>query len=207
MQKTLLIILALLPFSLLAQKKCEVDDYVGTHRRMAKTTVAAAKNVEVYADIPGFLKSLPNDKSMTTRKPPLSNNPYFLRVPEEDKNVTIKEAYIYSISRQADNDFQVIIGSDPDYRKAVFCNIEVSGLPESSKPSYSTLNNVRTKFKNKFGNICTKALLLMDNPVKISVTGSLFFDVEKKPGKSGPKKLRTTTAWEIHPVTEIIFLQ
>ena len=205
MQKIILITLALLPFSLFAQKKCAIDDFTGTHRKMAKTTIVAAKNIETFADLPGFINTLPDDKSMTTRKPPISNNPYFLRVAEEERNIKVKEAYIYAITRQADNDFLLILGSDPDYRKSVFFNVEVSGLPESSKDSYATLNTVRTKVKDKFGNVCGKTLLLMDNPVKVSVSGSLFFDIEQKPGKTGPKKLRTTTAWEIHPVSEIVF--
>jgi len=208
MRKIILITLALLQISLFAQKpqkKCAIDDFTGTHRKMAKTTFAASKSVETFADLPGFIKTLPDDKSMITRRPPISNNPYFARVVEEDRNVLIKEAYIFAITRQADNDFLIIIGSDQDYHKAVFFEIEISGLPESSKDSYATLNTVRTKVKNQFGNVCGKTLLFMDNPVKISLSGSLFFDIEKKPGKTAPKKLRTTTAWEIHPVSEIVF--
>lgn len=172
---------------------------------MSKTTIVASKSMETFADLPAFISTLPDDKSMTTRKPPISNNPYFLRVAEEERNIKIKEAYIFAITRQADNDFLLLLGSEQDYRKAVFFNVEVSGLPESSRDSYATLNMVRTKVKNQFGNVCGKTLLLMDNPVTVSVAGSLFFDIEGKPGKTGPKKLRTTTAWEIHPVTEIIF--
>ena len=205
MQKFILIALILLPFSLFSQKKCAVDDFTGTQRKMAKTTLVTSKTMETFADLPGFITSLPDDKSMKTRKPPITNAPYFARVAEEERAVKIKEAYIYAITRQADNDFQIILGSDPDYRKSVFFFAEVSGLPESSKDSYSTLNSVRTKFKDQFGNVCGKTKLLMDNPVKVSISGSLFFDINLKPGKTGPKKLRPTTAWEIHPVSEIVF--
>jgi len=186
-------------------KKCTIDDFIGTNRKMAKTTIAAAKNIETFADLPGFIKSLPDDKIMTMRKPPISNNPYFLRVIEEERNIKIKEAYIFAITRKDDNDFHIILGSDQDYRKAVFFTIEVSGLPEPSKEAYATLNTVRTKVKTQFGNVCGKPLLLIDNPVKVSIAGSLFFDIDTKPGNSGVKKLKTTTAWEIHPVTEIVF--
>lgn len=205
MRKLILITLLLLSFSLFAQKNCAIDDFTGTHRKMAKTTIVASKGVETFSDLPGLIQTLPNDNVMTSRRPPISNNPYFLRVIEEERNVKVKEAYMYAITRQADNDFLVILGSDPDYRKAVFFNVEISGLPESSKESYAALNTVRTKLKTQFGNVCGKTLLLMDNPVKVSVTGSLFFDIDQKPGKTGPKKLRTTTAWEIHPVSEIVF--
>ena len=205
MRKFILITLSLVPFILSAQKNCANDEFTGTHRKMAKTTITASKTVETFADLPSFIKTLPDDKVMTTRKPPISNNPYFLRVVEEERNVKVREAYIFAISRHADNDFQLILGSDPDYRKAVFFLAEISGLPESSKDAYATLSTVRTKIKNQFGNVCGKLLLLMDNPVKVTVTGSLFFDIEEKPGKTGPKKLRTTTAWEIHPVSEITF--
>jgi hypothetical protein len=200
-----LVTLSLLPLVLAAQKNCANDEFTGTHRKMVKTTIIASKPVESFADLQSFIKSLPDDKVMTTRRPPISNNPYFLRVIEEERNIKIKEAYVFAISRHPDNDFQLILGSDPDYRKAVFFNVEVSGLPEASKDSYAALNTVRTKVKNQFGNVCGKILLLINNPVKVSVTGSLFFDIEEKPGKTGPKKLRTTTAWEIHPVSEIVF--
>ena len=205
MRKTILITLALLPFFSFAQKKCASDDFTGNNRKMAKTSIVASKSMETFADLPGFISSLPDDKSMTTRKPPITNNPYFSRVAEEERNIKIMEAYVFAITRQADNDFLLILGSTQDYRKAVFFNVEVSGLPEASKDSYQTLNTVRTKVKNQFGNVCGKTLLLMDNPVKVSVAGSLFFDIDQKPGKTGPKKLRTTTAWELHPLSEIVF--
>lgn len=205
MQKIILITLILLPFSLFSQKKCEIDDFTGTQRKMAKTSIVTNKNVETFADLPGFITTLPDDKSMKTRKPPITNAPYFARVAEEERSVKIKEAYVYAITRQADNDFLIILGSAPDYTNSVFFFAEVSGLPESSKESYSTLNTVRSKFKEQFGNVCGKTKLLMDNPVKISISGSLLFDINIKPGKTGPKKLRPTTAWEIHPVSEIVF--
>jgi hypothetical protein len=186
-------------------KKCTIDEFTGTNRKMAKTTIAAAKNIEAFADLPGFIKTLPDDKTLTTRNPPISNNPYFLRVVEEERNVKIKEAYVFAVTRKADNDFQLIIGSDPDCQKAAFLIAEVSALPESSKEAYATLNEVRTKVKTQFGNVCDKPLLLLDKPVKVSIAGSLFFDIEQKPGNSGVKKLKTTTSWEIHPVTEIVF--
>jgi hypothetical protein len=205
MKRFLVISLVLVPFLLSAQKNCTVDDFTGTDRKMAKTTFAHANKTETFKDLPGLIMTLPDDKSMTTRKPPISNNPYFLRIAEEDRNVKIMEAYIFIITRQKDNDFLLTIGSDPDYTKAVFFLAGVSGLPDPSRDSFNTLNAVRAKLKNQFGNVCGKPVLLLDNPVKIIISGSLFFDINRKPGKSVHKKIRTTTAWEIHPVSEIVF--
>ena len=229
MRKLILLSIVLVPFFLFAQKhqkspktpkapktekpqktqkpdkKCANDEFTGTSRKMAKTTFASPKDAEVFADLASFLGSLPDDKSMTTRNPPISNQPYFLRVTEENRNVKIAVAYVFAITRQDDNDFLITLGSDPDYSKARFFNVEVSGLPESSKDSYSTLNAVRTAVKAQFGNVCGKPMLYMDKPVKVSVAGSLFFDAENKPGKNDPKKLKSATSWEIHPVAEISF--
>ena len=37
------------------------------------------------------------------------------------------------------------------------------------------------------------------------VCGSLFYDISHSPGTVGPQGLRPGTAWEIHPVTSIVF--
>jgi hypothetical protein len=207
MQKFTLIALVLLSFSLFAQKaskKCASDDFTGMDRKMAKTTISP-KSIEYFNDLESFIKTLPEDKVMSSRRPPISNNPYYLRVIEEDRNVQISDVYLYAVTRQADNDFLLILGSSPDYKTAVYFNVEVSGLPDRSKDAYSVLNSVRTKLVDKYGNVCGKPLFLKENPAKVSVSGSLLYDINQKPGKADPKKLKTTTAWEIHPVTEIIF--
>jgi hypothetical protein len=208
MRKTVLISLALAPFLLFAQKqdkKCQSDDFTGSERKVAKTTIAVTKNTENFSDLESFLSSLPDDKSMNSRNPPISPLPFFLRVTEENRNVKISTVYIFAVTRQDDNDFLLLLGSNPDYMTARFFDAEVSGLPEASKDSYSTLSDVRNKVKAQFGNVCGKPVLFMQNPIKASVEGSLLFDAQSKPGKNDPKKMKSKTSWEIHPVTNIDF--
>jgi hypothetical protein len=37
----------------------------------------------------------------------------------------------------------------------------------------------------------------------VTVEGSLFYDVDHAPGAVGPRDMKPTTAWEIHPITQI----
>lgn len=46
-----------------------------------------------------------------------------------------------------------------------------------------------------------------DPPVPVEITGPLFFDVDHDAGVVGPQGHRPKTAWEIHPVMDIKFLQ
>jgi hypothetical protein len=185
-------------------KKCSNENFTGKTRLAAKTTFST-KKVESFPDLTAFLRSLPEDKIMNERNPPISQADYFQRVEEEDRNVRIDEAWVFAVSRQEDNDYLLVLGSDPDYMKAKFFNAEVTGLPESSKETYNMFNDLRTKVKTQFGNVCGKPMLFMNKPVKVSVAGSLLFDAEGKPGKDDPKKMKSATSWEIHPVAEIEF--
>ena len=44
-------------------------------------------------------------------------------------------------------------------------------------------------------------------PVAVTVSGSLFYDVDHPPGAVGPVWAKPKTAWEIHPVTALSFVQ
>jgi hypothetical protein len=47
-----------------------------------------------------------------------------------------------------------------------------------------------------------------DPPVPIRVTGSLFWDVDHEdPPYVGPNDFKPKTAWEIHPISDIEFLE
>ena len=43
------------------------------------------------------------------------------------------------------------------------------------------------------------------DPVPIYLEGSLFYDTEHRPGVVGPAFARPKTAWEIHPISKILF--
>ena len=84
-------------------------------------------------------------------------------------------------------------------------NVEVSGLPDKSSPNYTVMKDLRDKIVGKFGKICGTKKLFINKPIKISISGSLFYDIDHKPGVVGYKNLKPKTAWEIHPVTDITF--
>ena len=83
-------------------------------------------------------------------------------------------------------------------------NAEISGLPQGAfrKP----LTIPRQAFKDYFGaNIPGRSYSVFDSPIPVTVTGSLFYDIDHKPGVVGPGDLKPQTSWEIHPVSTITF--
>jgi hypothetical protein len=44
-------------------------------------------------------------------------------------------------------------------------------------------------------------------PVPVRVTGSLFWDVDHENELVGPADFKPTSAWEIHPISAIDFLE
>jgi hypothetical protein len=86
-----------------------------------------------------------------------------------------------------------------------YMTAEVSGLPESGT-ARPRLQAARTQFQDFFA-----AQPIGTNyrrfgpPIQVMVSGSLFFDVDHLAGAVGAVGLKPATAWEIHPVTAIIF--
>jgi hypothetical protein len=204
MKKSILLLVLLIPLFVCAQSKCTSESFAGTDRKEAKTSIVKATD-EVFNTLPALIKTLPSDDDMRGYDPPISKDPSSARVEEEQRAVTVKTAYIFVLYREKDNDYHVIIGSNKDTSKAVLMNVEVSGLPGQSSSDYETLKTVRQAIMTKFGKICSAKKLCIDNPVKIRISGSLFYDIDHKPGKVGYHNLKPKTAWEIHPITEIIF--
>lgn len=204
MKKMILFSIFLTPLMIYAQEKCSDERFAGHDRKASKTVIVQAK-IEGFNTIPSLLKTLPSDDEMRGYDPPISKAMDSERVEEEQRNVTVRTAYIFLLYRESDNDYHIIIGSNPDTSRAVLMNIEVSGLPDQSSPDYQALKEVRKSILDKFGKICSSKKFCFDHPVKISVTGSLFYDVDHKPGIVGYKNCKPKTAWEIHPVTQIVF--
>jgi len=180
------------------------DIFAGTDRGDAKTSIAPGAN-EGHSTIAAVRSTLPTDAHMLglgitkARDSP--------RTPDEQRNVTVG-AVIYAISKESDNDFHLIAG-DPNCRDgSCRMNVEVSGLPPSTSASYSTLKAVRDKFLAFFDGTdpgTSGGYDKFDPPISVTLTGSLFFDVDHKAGVVGPTGLRPDSAWEIHPVTDITF--
>jgi hypothetical protein len=179
------------------------DMFTGTDRRDPKTSVATGDR-EPYATVAALRSSLMSDSDMLDLG--IGKAPDSERVPAEQHNVTVA-AVIYAISKESDHDFHLIVG-DPECESGdCLMNVEVSGLPPSVSVDYAILKAARSKFLAYFDGTDpgTSGYDKSDPPIPVTITGSLFFDVDHKAGVVGPSGRRPTSAWEIHPLTNIEF--
>ena len=188
------------------------DDFAGKSRKASKISIADA-TTEKFADVRALIATLPSKKAMTTdHKPKITTAATSKRAKEERRNVRV-DGWLYAASRENDNDFHVIIGTDPAAGgKPMFLNVEISGLPPSGAASFAKLKATRTEFKKFFGahpaGIPGTSYDFYQPPVPVRIDGSLFFDINHATGqKPGPQSLRKNipTIWEIHPITKIVF--
>jgi len=187
-------------------KPCDSETFDGNDRKAAKTSISPGK-ATTYATLAEFMQSLPADADMG--KLNIATGPTSKRVAQEKHNVHIMKAYIYTYSRESDEDYHVILGSTENKTTALFFNIEISGLPASNSAAYTKLKSVRDSF-TAFFNIqdCASGYVpIFYPPVEVEVTGSIFFDAlhYSHHNTIGPKGYNPTSYWEIHPATEIKF--
>jgi len=181
---------------------CDNDNFDGTDRKAAKISVANAR-FDSYTTLTEFLSSLNNvDDEYMMAHSQISRSENNNRVREEKRNVTIEKAYLFAIKREGDNDFHLIIGNN----HGTFFNIECSGLPSRNSPSFKSLARMRNSLKDQFGELCNSRYTVFNRGIPVSVSGSLFYDIDHKPGRVGPEGYRPKTAWEIHPITSLEFL-
>jgi hypothetical protein len=126
------------------------------------------------------------------------------RVKEEERNVTVT-AFLWATKEEADNDFHCILGTTSG-SGAQFMTAEVSGLPPGGA-DLETLRKARVAFlAGLHGKVPGRSgYEKFHPPLAVTVSGSLFFDVDHPAGEVGPTGLKPKTAWEIHPVTAITF--
>jgi hypothetical protein len=183
-------------------KRCDSENFDGSNRKEAKISISPA-SLETFNTLRAFINTLQDADAMAAAIPG-SNS---LRIPEEDRNVRIKKTYLYCYSRQTDEDFHVIIGTTkkPSATTSYF-NVEISGLPPASDASFSVLQAARTSFYTRASeSLCTSGYYFFEQPQRIELKGSLFFDKQHHNGIIGPESARPPNAWEIHPVTSLIF--
>jgi hypothetical protein len=176
----------------------------GTDRKGAKTSIVSASR-EQFSDLAALAASLPSDDDMRDHHPPIARDT-MTRAPEEARNVRVP-AWIYAVKYEADQDWHVILGTDPSASGAkTFFNAEVSGLPANAATAFSTLKQVRTSLAEiLFDELPSgSGYRKYDEPIGVTVEGSLFFDVDHAAGVVGPTGMRPQTAWEIHPITKIV---
>ena len=178
------------------------DNFRGTDRAGAKTSLVDG-DPEPFVDVEALKGSglLVDDDQMLHHDPVITPHTDE-RVDEEGHNVAVT-AFLYASKKEGDNDFHCIIGTAPD-QTPVFLNVEVSGLPQGQ--FHQQLKDVRDAFKTFFaGHLPGTGYSKFDPPIPVRITGSLFYDIDHKPGEVGPAAFKPTTAWEIHPVRTIEF--
>ena len=122
---------------------------------------------------------------------------------------SLVRAWIYAIKYEADQDWHVIIGTDPSTTSKTFFNAEVSGLPSQSSSAFDTLLKVRQRLANILDNDLPQqgGYHKYEDPIPVLIEGSLFYDIDHAPGVVGPTGMRPRTAWEIHPITSLDLIQ
>jgi hypothetical protein len=182
------------------------DDFVGTARKAAKLSISGA-SPETFDAVAALVATLPPKRAMINHDPEITDGADSGRAAEEERNVRMT-AFLYAASREADNDFHLIVGN-PQGQQEVYMTMEISGLPPSGADSHAQLSSARDSFKGFFGDKTPGTSYdFYDPPIPIRVEGSLFFDMSHAHGRSpGPPTLHPhmPVIWEIHPITNIEF--
>ena len=174
--------------------------FSGKARKTAKINISKGDTL-VFENVGDLLASLPPDSLMHQKG--IKDNTR--RLPEEEHNMRIKEAYLFSIEMEDDKDLHLLIGDIIDSVKTNLMTIEISALPDQRNPNYDILLDVRRALYEEYPKCFSgKRVRPTKKFRKISVKGSLFFD-NRHPATG--KAYRPQTAFELHPVTWIEFLE
>jgi hypothetical protein len=183
------------------------DAFQGKARKVAKTKILTGEPEPVRSVNELFGTLQDSDHMMGLH---IGTGPNVDRVAEEKRNVRVK-GYIYAFRKESDNDYHVIIGDAPGTPNPKYLNVEVSGIPaDGTAENRARLWDVRKAFKGTFqlGDEGPDSYNRPDPPVPVEITGSLFWDSEHEPPHTvGPNDFKPRTAWEIHPVSGIEFLE
>jgi hypothetical protein len=181
------------------------DVFAGKKRALSKVSIPKnGKDITVNT-VNELFSYLPlPDKEM--RKQGISSAPTSTRSEYETTIVRVKKAYLKYIKRESDNDYHIVISSTPTGGK--YFNIECSALPKSKTfASYKALVRIRAKFESLIGGeYCSDNWKDM-NSQPISVTGAFYFDIDHGIDAAGPACCKSHTCWELHPITDIKFIQ
>lgn len=183
------------------------DQYAGSDRKTAKLSIGK-KPVETFAGLKDLVASLPSDASMIGHSPKITTAPASRRVTEEQRQVHVS-VFLYAASREADNDFHLILGHQRGQGDELYMTMELSGLPPQNNPAFAKLKAARDALKGFFqAQLPGMTYDFYDPPIPVEIEGSLFFDMTHAMGtKPGPKSLKDhmPTIWEVHPISQIVF--
>ena len=180
------------------------DNFAGIDRKAAKLSTGTGKP-EVYKDVSDMIATLPTRDAMVKLKIPLGATSG--RTTPEQRTIQVT-GFLYAASREADNDFHLIVGRDPKATPPMYMTMEVSGLPPANFPAFDAMSAARTAYKKFFGSKLPLAGYdyYSTHPIPVVIQGSLFWDATHSTGQApGPPSLKPhmPTIWEVHPVTSI----
>jgi hypothetical protein len=180
--------------------------FAGQARMAAKLSKANGPVVS-FPDVSKLIASLPPVAQMVALHIPIDAKSN--RVRQEQRNIHVT-GFLFAASREADNDFHLIVGTDPNSNAVpeTYMTMEVSGLPPAGIPPLADLNSVRTAYEGFFGanKLPGAGYHFYQPPIPVQIDGSLFFDESHATGQApGPPSLksRMPTIWEVHPITNI----
>jgi hypothetical protein len=119
---------------------------------------------------------------------------------------------VLPIKKEAnDNDYHLITGSDPEVEPIRYMNMEITGLPlggaNRAKPRVPR-EALKQFLRDEHARVTTSGYYRFEDPVPVRISGSLFYDIDHMPGVVGSFKAPPrvpATAWEVHPITNIVF--
>jgi hypothetical protein len=180
------------------------DVFDGCARRAAKTTMLTLDEAspESFTDVSALRATLKEDSAMIHHNPPIAHDAESERVDEELKNVAV-DAYLFAVAKESDRDFHIIVGDQGCNDQACFMNAEVSALPKSTDDLDAFLS-VRQSLIDMFGEEPVTTYWQIDPPAPVHIEGTLFYDIDHRPGGVGPSWAKPDTSWEIHPIRQLV---
>ena len=159
--------------------------------------------VEAFASVKNLIATLTEDDTMIHAKG-ITKEPDSPRVVEEQRNVSV-DGFLFAAKHEPDGDFHLLVCGAAVFDPTQAMNMEVSGIPDNefAEVLFAVRRSFLTQIHHKLGDRYT----IYNPPIPVHITGSLFYDIDHRPGVVGPTKpvdLRPSTAWEIHPVTSFI---
>ncbi len=169
---------------------------------------------ELFPDLDALTQTLAPDARMRQKYAKTLSSA--TRFPEELRNISV-DTYLHAVKlnngidahgNQGDLDFLLMLGTSAKHGEGRFFSAKVSGLPKGGADAAAFTAARRQllqlllyvaqvpqpKFNADFAEI--------NPPLKVKVTGSLFFDGQGA-GGSGPDYARTASAWQLDPVIAI----
>lgn len=188
-------------------KQCHSNIFEGCIRGNMKTTMLPG-NPAREETIAQLLRRIPSDERM--KEMGLSGMESAERTDAEKQNVSIKKAWLHYIYREPDNDFHLIIGDSPDISKGPLLNVEIAGIPRGATDEViNKFMKVRNQVikDSRMGDLkCGNVKGPLNPPIPITrLVGSLYYDNPHDAGTVGRGEYKAGSAWEIHPVKEIVF--